>query len=118
MTPCIILVSRGQINIASSLVATQTVDKAAIFNKEGTSVWASTPHFDVSIQTHSGTRARPDGSRQIGSDEISAIVKNYNEKPKDDAPRAIFGTGFKLNREKYVTIRADERSLYGKKVWP
>lgn len=31
-------------------------------------------------------------------------------------PRKIFGSGFKIGGEKYVTIRADERSLYGKKV--
>ena len=35
------------INGGSSLVGSKDVDKAAIFNAEGTSVWAASPNFKV-----------------------------------------------------------------------
>ena len=37
---------------ASSLVATGNLDKAAIFNAEGNSVWASSPGFTVRSYQH------------------------------------------------------------------
>jgi profilin len=44
---------------------------------------------------------------------MQAIVANY----KDTAePKKIFGTGIHVAGDKYVTIKADDRSLYGKKV--
>ena len=44
---------------------------------------------------------------------MSTIVANY----KDTAePKKIFGTGIHIAGDKYVTIKADDRSLYGKKV--
>ncbi|KAG8530055.1 uncharacterized protein KY384_005537 [Bacidia gigantensis] len=83
-----------QAYIDTSLVGSGNVDKAAIFNKEGTSVWAASAAFNVS------------------PDEIKAVVAHYADTTE---PKKIFGSGFKVAGEKYVTLRADERSLYGKK---
>lgn len=78
-----------------SLVGTGTVDKAAIFNSEGTSVWATTPGFSVTPA------------------ELKQVVASY----KDSGDiKAIQGSGFHIAGEKFVTLKADERSLYGKKV--
>lgn len=50
---------------------------------------------------------------QLKPDEISAIVSHYADK---DDPKKVFGTGFRIAGEKYLTLKADDRSLYGKKV--
>lgn len=51
--------------------------------------------------------------RQVKPEEIKAIVAHYADTGE---PKKVFGTGFKIAGEKYVTIKADERSLYGKQV--
>ena len=57
-------------------------------------------------------RGGADASRlQPSSTELAAIVASYK-----DPDKSIFGTGFHVGGEKYVTIKADDRSLYGKKV--
>ena len=44
---------------------------------------------------------------------MQAIVAAY----KDTAdPKKVWGTGIHIAGEKYVTLKADDRSLYGKKV--
>ena len=50
---------------------------------------------------------------QLKPDEISAIVAHYADK---EDPKKVFGTGFRVDGEKYLTLKADDRSLYGKKV--
>lgn len=80
----------------SSLVGTGDVDKGAIFNSEGTSVWAATPGFSVQPA------------------ELKEVVAAFKE-PGD--VKTIQGTGFHIAGEKYITLRVIEnRSIYGKKV--
>ena len=44
---------------------------------------------------------------------MQAVVAAY----KDTAdPKNVWGTGLHIAGEKYVTLKADDRSLYGKKV--
>jgi hypothetical protein len=44
---------------------------------------------------------------------MQAVVAAY----KDTAdPKKVWGTGLHIAGEKYVTLKADDRSLYGKKV--
>ena len=75
-----------------SLVGTGDVDKAAIFNTEGNSVWASSPNFHISPT------------------EMAEVVACYKDNAK------AFSSGFHVGGTKYLTIKADERSLYGKQV--
>jgi len=82
-----------QAYVDTSLVATGCVDKAAIFDAKGTSVWAASPHFKVEPS------------------EIQSVVASFEEKQ----PKKIFGSGFKIAGEKYLTIHAEDRSVYGKK---
>jgi len=83
-----------QAYVDQSLVGTGDVDKAAIFNSEGNSVWASTAGWQVSPQ------------------EMQAVVAAY----KDTAdPKKVWATGLHIAGQKYVTLKADDRSLYGKK---
>jgi len=77
------------------MVGTGTVDKAAIFNAEGTSVWAASSGFTVSPQ------------------ELRPIVSSFSDSSE---PKTIQGQGFYIAGDKYITLRADDRSLYGKKV--
>ncbi len=78
-----------------SLVGTGTIDKAAIFNAEGTSVWAASSGFQVTPQ------------------ELKPIVSSFGDSSE---PKAIQAQGFHIAGDKYFTLRADDRSLYGKKV--
>jgi len=79
-----------QAYVDTSLVGTGDVDKAAIFNTEGNSVWASSPNFHISPT------------------EMAEVVACYKDNAK------AFSSGFHVGGTKYLTIKADERSLYGK----
>jgi len=83
-----------QAYVDTSLVGTGDVDKAAIFNTEGTSVWATSPNFKVSPQ------------------EIAEVVGAYKD---TSAPKKVQSTGLHIAGEKYVVLRADETSRYGRK---
>ncbi|MCJ1441450.1 MAG: profilin, required for normal timing of actin polymerization in response to thermal stress [Stictis urceolatum] len=78
-----------------SLVGTGNIDKAAIFSAAGDSKWASSTGFEA------------------GADELKAIVAAFKD---TSDPKNIQSTGFHVAGEKYITIKADERSLYGMKV--
>jgi len=83
-----------QAYVDTSLVGTGDVDKAAIFNSEGTSVWATSKGF------------------QISPAEMQEVVGSY----KDTAPqKKVQANGLHIAGEKYIVIKADDRSLYGKK---
>nr|AEH41492.1 profilin II [Endocarpon pusillum] len=83
-----------QAYVDQSLVGTGHVDKAAIFNTEGTSCWATSKDFKLSPQ------------------ELREVVTAYND---TNEPKAVQATGLHLAGEKYFVIKADEKSLYGKK---
>jgi len=82
-----------QAYIDSSLVGTGCVDKAAIFDVTGKSVWAASADFTPVPE------------------EIQSVIASFAEQE----PKKIWGTGFKIEGEKYVTIKAEDRSVYGKK---
>lgn len=46
----------------------------------------------------------------IKPEEMTVIVKSFKD------PSSVFAEGFEISGHKYVTIRADESSLYGRKV--
>ena len=80
-----------------SLVGTGNVDKAAIFNAEGNSVWATSAGFTVSPQ------------------EMQEVVAAYRD-PGKDGVKQVQSTGLHVAGERFVVLKADERSIYGKKV--
>lgn len=86
---------RAQTNNPHSLVGTGNVDKAAIFNDQGNSVWATSSGFTVSPA------------------EMKEVVNSYSD--KGDIKK-VTANGIHIAGEKYVTLKADDRSLYGKKV--
>ena len=44
---------------------------------------------------------------------MQAVVAAYKDTTD---PKKVWGTGLHIAGEKYVTLKADDRSLYGKKV--
>ncbi|KAI9788012.1 MAG: profilin, required for normal timing of actin polymerization in response to thermal stress [Peltula sp. TS41687] len=69
------------------------LDKAAIFDADGKSPWASSPGFTVTPS------------------EIKEIIEAYNDKAD---VKAVQSTGLHVGGQKYVVLKADERSLYGR----
>jgi len=80
--------------VDNGLVGTGNLDKAAIFNSEGDSVWATSAGFVVSPA------------------EIKEIVGAYKDKAD---VKQVQSSGLHIAGEKYVVLRADDRSIYGKK---
>jgi len=83
-----------QAYVDTSLLGTTHVDRAAIFNAEGTSVWATSPSFNVTPK------------------ELQEIVGAYKD---TTVPKKVQATGLHIAGQKYIVIKADETSLYGKK---
>jgi len=77
--------------VDTSLISTGKIDKAAIFSAAGDSVWAVSPDFS----------AKPD--------EIKSIIKGYSD------PSPLYSNGIHLAGDKYMCIKADDRSIYGAK---
>ncbi|KAI4156091.1 MAG: hypothetical protein LQ341_000066 [Variospora aurantia] len=86
--------SRSPTYAQSSLVATGNIDKAAIFNSEGTSAWAASAGFTVAPA------------------EIEAVVTSFAD---NSDVKKVQSEGFHVAGEKFFTIKSDDRSLYGKK---
>ncbi|GAB7350581.1 hypothetical protein MBLNU459_g1155t3 [Dothideomycetes sp. NU459] len=86
--------SQTLITVSNSLVGTGNVDKAAIFNSEGNSVWATSAGFTVAPK------------------EMQEIVNAY--KDKGDV-KQVQSTGLHVAGERFIVLKADDRSLYGKK---
>lgn len=53
---------------------------------------------------------------QLEKKEIDAITAAFKDKGDATGFKSISASGFNAGGEKFVTIKADERSLYGKKV--
>ncbi|KAI7256626.1 hypothetical protein KC345_g10954 [Hortaea werneckii] len=85
-----------QAYVDQSLVGTGNLDKAAIFNNEGNSVWAATHGFTVSPQ------------------EMQEVVTAYKD-PGTDGVKQVQSTGLHIAGDRFVVLKADERSIYGKK---
>ncbi|KAG9772073.1 hypothetical protein KCU88_g6221, partial [Aureobasidium melanogenum] len=77
----------------SSLIGTGHVDQAAIFNAEGTSVWATSPNFNITPQ------------------ELQEVVGAYKD---TSVPKQVQTKGLHIAGKKYFVIKADDTSLYGK----
>ncbi|KAF8427794.1 hypothetical protein EV426DRAFT_529113, partial [Tirmania nivea] len=77
--------------VDQSLIGTGKIDKAAIFSGAGDSVWAVSAGFS----------AKPE--------EIQCIVKGYSD------PLPLYSNGVWINGVKYLCIKADDRSIYGRK---
>ena len=80
-----------------SLVGTGNLDKAAIFNSEGNSVWATSSGFNVSPQ------------------EMQEVVTAYKDRGTDGV-KQVQSSGLHIGGERFVVLKADDRSIYGKKV--
>ena len=89
--------SRTDPIIIISLVGTGNLDKAAIFNTDGNSVWATSSGFTVSPQ------------------EMQEVVAAYKDKGADGV-KQVQSTGLHIAGERFVVLKADDRSVYGKKV--
>ncbi|GIZ37840.1 hypothetical protein CKM354_000127200 [Cercospora kikuchii] len=86
-----------QAYVDTSLVATGNVDRAAIFNSEGNSVWATSAGFTV----------KPE--------EMQAVVAAYKDKGDEQGVKKVQSEGLHIAGERFVVIKADDRSIYGKK---
>lgn len=51
---------------------------------------------------------------QVTSAEIKEVVSSYADKGN---PKKVFSSGFHIANERYITLKADDRSLYGRKVY-
>lgn len=72
------------------MLGTGKIDRAAIVSRAGDSVWAASAGFNLSPQ------------------EIQGLAAGFQDPP------SMFGTGIILAGQKYITIRAEGRSIYGK----
>ncbi|OLL21996.1 Profilin [Neolecta irregularis DAH-3] len=79
-----------QAYVDDSLVKSGFIDKAAIYCRTGDSVWAQSPDFQLKPQ------------------ELKTIVAGF------DNNYEILASGMHVCGQKYLTIRADDRSIYGK----
>ncbi|KAK3679136.1 profilin, required for normal timing of actin polymerization in response to thermal stress [Recurvomyces mirabilis] len=75
---------------------TNNVDRAAIFNTEGNSVWATSANFKVSPK------------------EMEEVVAAYKD-PGKDGVKSVQSSGLHIAGERFVVLKADDRSIYGKK---
>lgn len=73
-----------------NLIGTGKIDKAALYSKAGDSLWAESNGFNISAQ------------------EISTMAGSF------DDPSYIQQNGIHLSGKKYMLLRADERSIYGR----
>eukprot|EP01115_Flamella_aegyptia_P015167 TRINITY_DN91225_c0_g1_i1.p1 TRINITY_DN91225_c0_g1~~TRINITY_DN91225_c0_g1_i1.p1 ORF type:complete len:127 (+),score=58.00 TRINITY_DN91225_c0_g1_i1:32-412(+) len=76
--------------VDTNLVGTGQVTKAAIFGHDG-SQWASSAGF------------------QISGPEVQALIGGFTN------PAALRASGIHLAGEKYLTLRMDDASIYGKR---
>ncbi|SAM09419.1 hypothetical protein [Absidia glauca] len=76
--------------VDNNLIGTNQVSQAAIYGLNG-AVWASSAGFKMS------------------QPEVTELIEGFSDSMK------VQGTGFHVNGVKYLTLRADDRSIYGKK---
>ncbi|GAA5837968.1 hypothetical protein JCM11251_006813 [Rhodosporidiobolus azoricus] len=79
-----------QTYVDSNLLGTGKITKAAILGQQG-GVWAQSAGYALSTE------------------EQSAITKAFSD------PSAVQGSGVRAAGQKFLTLRADDRSVYGKK---
>lgn len=74
-----------------NLIASGKIDKAALYSRAGDSLWAQS------------------GSFHLDALEISSIARGY------DDPSNLQTSGLHVQGQKYFLLRADDRSIYGKR---
>ena len=79
-----------QAYVDQQLVGTGKVSRGAIFGLDG-STWAISPGFNVS------------------ADEVKKIIAGFSDSG------ALLGSGIMCEGQKYMTLKADPRSVYGRK---
>ncbi|KAI0635071.1 profilin [Trametes polyzona] len=79
-----------QAYVDNNLLGTGKISKAAILGQAG-GVWASSPGYTLS------------------ADEQKAIVNAFNK------PDEVLASGVRLAGQKFFTLQANDRSIYGKK---
>ncbi|KAL0952335.1 hypothetical protein HGRIS_006615 [Hohenbuehelia grisea] len=79
-----------QAYVDNNLVGSGKVQKAAIIGLQG-GVWAASPGYNISAA------------------EQTAIINGYSN------PGSLQASGFRLADQKFFTLQANERSIYGKK---
>jgi len=83
-----------QAYVDTSLVGTGHIDKAAIYSAAGDSRWASSAGFEPSAA------------------ELKEITGAYAD---SGDVKKVQSTGLHVAGDRYIVIKADNRSLYGKK---
>jgi len=86
-----------QAYVDTGLLGTGHIDKAAIYDSAGTSLWASSPGFTMS------------------SEEMKVITASFKPPAKPDDVKEVQAHGFFVGGEKFIALRSDESRLYGKK---
>jgi profilin len=86
-----------QAYVDTNLVGTGKILKAAIYGHNG-QLWATSAGFNVSNLT------------KITDQEITTLVGSFTDASK------IRQSGIFIAGDKYFALRADDRSVYGKKV--
>ncbi|KAI8066547.1 profilin [Gongronella butleri] len=76
--------------VDNNLIGTNQVSQAAIYGLDGTK-WASSPGFE------------------LAANEVTELLNGFSNSD------AIQATGIHLSGVKYLTLRADDRSIYAKK---
>eukprot|EP01121_Diplochlamys_sp_Union-15-3_P014647 TRINITY_DN4699_c0_g1_i1.p1 TRINITY_DN4699_c0_g1~~TRINITY_DN4699_c0_g1_i1.p1 ORF type:complete len:127 (-),score=16.48 TRINITY_DN4699_c0_g1_i1:15-395(-) len=76
--------------VDNNLVGTNLVSVGSIVGHDG-SVWATSPGFNVS------------------ADEVKKLLAGFTD------PGPLRASGLFINGEKYLVLKADDRSIYGKK---
>ncbi|GAA5917875.1 hypothetical protein JCM6882_003751 [Rhodosporidiobolus microsporus] len=80
-----------QAYVDNNLLGTGKITKAAILGQQG-GVWAQSAGYD------------------IATDEQAAITKAFSD------PASVQGSGVRAQGQKFLTLRADDRSVYAKKA--
>ncbi|KAL6940654.1 profilin, required for normal timing of actin polymerization in response to thermal stress [Hanseniaspora vineae] len=75
-----------------NLVVTGKLDKAVLYSRAGDAVWASS------------------NGLQLAATEIAEIAKGF------DNPAGLQSNGLHIGGQKFMLIRADDRSIYGRHV--
>ena len=87
-----------QAYVDQNLVGTGKLNKAAIHGHDGT-LWATTQGFAVNTVNNN----------QINPNEVKTLASAFKD------ASGIRASGLHLGGVKYIALRADDRSIYGKK---
>lgn len=86
----IVVFSILKIAYTDNLLATGKIDKSVIYSRAGDAVWASS------------------GGLQLQPAEISEIARGF------DNPSGLQSNGLHVQGQKFMLIKADDRSIYGR----